>query len=281
MTPDKILIYRPDTRLRDSFLTAVASLAREIVQFRWHIWINFKRDFTAMYRQTGLGVVWNIILPVVPVTVYLLLAKLRVFPTYEGMDPTVYITVGVTLWFLFSGAIRIPVGIVENQSAALAKTSYPLICAILAGFAQLCFDTLVRTALVLPVMFYFVGAPPAGALFFPILLIPALTFFAGLGLTLSILNTIYRDVSKVVTVMLSYGIFVSLVIFPLPAIGIVQTIITFNPFATYIDNLRYLLVFGHLGNQHVFWITSAIGAIAFFVGCKIFHVMEQRIKGFS
>jgi len=277
----KIRITRPDSRVDESAITALRHLIGEIWRFRSHIRIVFKEQFRAAYSGTGLGIFWNYALPIVPLTVYWFLSKLRVFPNFEGVDSATYLTFGVTLWFLFTGCVRTPIEVVQSRNKEAMKTASPLSASIVSGFAKILFDTLVRLSLVIVVVASTSSWPTWQALFLPLVLLPAFLLFIGVGLLLSVLNIIYNDVSPVVNIVLQYGIFISGVIFPLYDVGLISTLNQFNPFAVFIDVSRSVVFRGILDNPNGYLAMSVTALIVFILSVRLFYIMEYRVRGFN
>ena len=275
----QIHIIRPDSRMRESILSAIRHLINEIWNYRSHIRIIFKGRFRAAYSGTGLGIFWNYALPLVPLTVYWFLSVLRVFPNFEGVDGATFITFGVTLWFLFAGCIQIPMQVVQSRNKESMKTNFPLSASIVSEFARLLFDTMVRIILVSIIIVSTQSWPTAQGLMLPFMLLPALFLFTGIGVMLGILNVIYNDVSRVVNIILQYGIFVSGVIFPLYDIGILSAFNAINPFAVFIDASRSIVFQGVINNLQNYLVVSCLAFIFFAVSIRIFFVMEYRVRG--
>jgi len=275
----QIHIIRPDSRMRESILSAIRHLINEIWNYRSHIRIIFKGRFRAAYSGTGLGIFWNYALPLVPLTVYWFLSVLRVFPNFEGVDGATFITFGVTLWFLFAGCIQIPMQVIQSRNKESMKTNFPLSASIVSEFARLLFDTMVRIILVLIIIVSTQSWPTTQGLLLPFTLLPALFLFAGIGVMLGILNVIYNDVSRVVNIILQYGIFVSGVIFPLYDIGILSAFNAINPFAIFIDASRSIVFQGVINNLQNYLVASGLAFIFFAISVRIFFVMEYRVRG--
>ena len=87
----RIRIYRPDSRFNAGVFSALAALIGELFAYRSHIRMLFMSDFKTAYTGTLLGVIWQFILPIIPVSVYIMLVHLRVFPRLEGISPEVFI----------------------------------------------------------------------------------------------------------------------------------------------------------------------------------------------
>jgi len=277
----QIHIIRPDSRMRESMLSAVRHLINEIWNYRSHIRIIFKGRFRAAYSGTGLGIFWNYALPLVPLTVYWFLSVLRVFPNFEGVDGATFITFGVTLWFLFAGCIQIPMQVIQSRNKESMKTNFPLSASIVSEFARLLFDTMVRVVLVSIIIVSTQSWPTTQGLLLPFTLLPALFLFTGIGVMLGILNVIYNDVSRVVNIILQYGIFVSGVIFPLYDIGILSAFNAINPFAIFIDACRSVVFQGTINNLHNYLVVSCLAFIFFAASIRIFFVMEYRVRGIN
>ena len=276
---NQMRFIRPDNRVNDGMITSLCHILVEVWSFRSHIKVVFDEKFRASSRGTGFGLFWNFALPLVPLTVYWFLSKLRVFPGFDGVDGATFITFGVTLWFLFAGCVQTPIQVVQSQNKESMKTAFPLSASIVSSFAQLLFDTAVRLAFVSLVVISGQSWPEWTALFLPILIIPALMLFIALGLIFGILNAIYKDVSRVINIGLQYGIFISGVIFPFKGIEILSTLNVFNPFAVFIDFSRAVVFQGEVNNLEVYFTMSSIALILFLVSARLFYIMEYRLRG--
>jgi len=278
---EHVRLIRPDSRMAEGSITAIRHLIGEIWSSRSHIRVVFAEQFRSIHYGSRLGVIWGYVLPLVPLSVYVLLAKIRVFPNFEGVNGTVFITFGVTLWFLFSGCIQTPIRIIQSRNTESMKTAFPLSAAIISGFAQLLFDTMLRVIFVIIVMIVTKSLPTLQGLLLPLVLFPAILLFLGVGLFLGILNVIYNDVSRVVTIALQYGIFISGVIFPFPQTNIVSRLNSFNPFYVFIEASRSLVAYGSIVNLESCVVIGVLAIFVFMLSCKIFFIMEYRVRGIN
>lgn len=278
---EDMTVYAAARRDRVTMLGAVNSLRKQIATHWWHIGQLFARDFANSYQMTRFGVVWNYILPIVPITVWVLLSGLRMFPSFDGVSSVAYVTMGITLWFLFSGLVTVPIATVESKIREGAKSELPMIGFIIAGFAQLLFDTMVRAIAASLVFVFFQGAPFIASLAAPVVLLFAAVFFAGIGLFLAVFNLAFRDINKVVTMLLQYGMLLSAIVFPIDRIPLLSEYSYLNPFFVFVDSIRTLAVFGELRHPLALLGFSAAGVLLFLFACKLFYVSERRLKGFA
>ena len=276
---ENVSVFRANSRSNDGILKVLRYFVEEPWRFRSHIRVVFAKQFRSAYYGTGLGVFWNYVIPLVPLTVYWLISNLRVFPGFDRIDGAATITFGVTLWFLFAGFVQVPIQVVATRNVETMKTAFPLVASIFSGFSQLIFDTAVRSVFVLLIVVLGESSFTWHAMFLPIILLPALMFFVGVGLLLSILNVVTKDVSRLVNIALQYGIFISGVIFPVENINFLATLNAFNPFAQFIELSRSMAFLGEFGDLKTYAWMSVAGVIQFIIGLRIFYIMEYRIRG--
>ncbi|MEL7283122.1 MAG: ABC transporter permease, partial [Pseudomonadota bacterium] len=246
--------------------------------FRSHIGTMFAADFRSTYRGTVLGIFWNFALPLVPISVYILLVNLKVFPQFEGLNPSVYISFNVALWMLFIGMINRPIQVVQQRTQQSMKTAIPLSAEIAASFAQLCFETLVRSILVAILVTIFGPAPETHLPLLIFTVFVGLFFCLSVGLFLSIFNMVYPDVNRLTGIFLQYAIFLSGVIFPVSTLGPLAVLENTNPFNVFIKSARDFLFFGTHTDMQPLYIWAGVAIIFTLIAGRFFYVMEHKVR---
>ena len=270
--------YVPEARYSADAVEAVRALFSEVITYRAHIASMFGGDFRNSYRGTVFGIFWNFILPLVPLSVYILLVNLRVFPSYEGLTPAIYIGFNVTIWSLMTGLVTRPIQVIQSRNKEAMKTSLPISVSVVASFSQLCFDTLVRLGLVTLMVVFYSQWPQLNVFGFMTALLVGMVFSLSAGLVLAIFNVIVPDVSRVVTIILQYGIFMSGVIFPMSSMGPLAVLDQINPFAVVIKASRDYLFFGSHTDFVYLGVWGCVSFVMFLVSMRFFYVMERRIR---
>ncbi|WP_293551233.1 ABC transporter permease [Parvibaculum sp.] len=271
-------IIRPNDRLNEGMFSATRHMLRELLQHRGHIRAVFKQDFRNIYHGTFLGVAWNIVLPLVPISVFALLSRHRVLPNFDGVDPGTYVALGSTVWFLLAGCIQQPLQTVRARNIEVMKTALPLSAMVVSSFAQILFDTTIRLVLVAIMVVLSATELRWSALLIPVVFLPAIMLFFGIGLILGVANVIYADVGRVTGILLQYGIFISGVIFPVSSLPF-SNILIWNPAYVLIEGVRELCFRGLPESGWVLGAYSVLGLIVFFFGCRLFYLMEYRVRG--
>lgn len=273
-----IRVYRPNNRLDESAVDAVKHLAKEVWRHRAHVALIFKRDFRLAYKGTTLGVVWNFILPLLPVSIYIFLSVFGGLPI-EHLPRAVYVSFNVTLWMLFSGLIEQPISVIMLRNNEAMKTSLPISVAIASNFARLAFDTGVRCFLLAAVCIYYAVPPSILSPLALIVVVIGVVFSLSLGLMAAILNIVVPDTQSIVSVFMRYGIFISGVIFPLSELGPVGWIEAVNPLAILIHAAREITFTGQLSDPVPLGIVSVATVLVGLLAARMFYMMEYRIRG--
>ena len=274
----QIRVIRPDDRLNEGVVAAVQHILRELVQHRDHISTAFRQDFHGLYHGTFFGIVWNFLLPLVPITIYVLLARFRVLPSFGDVSSASYVALGATIWLFLIGCIQQPLQIVRARNAEVMKTALPLSAMVISGFAQLLFETMVRMAFVGAVIVVTSTKLHWSAMLMPIVLVPAVLLFLGLGLVLAMANVIYADVGRITMIVLQYGIFISGVIFPVASLPF-SDMLSWNPAFVFIDEVRAICFRGLPDRGWLLGGYAALGCGMFLFGCRAFYLMEYRVRG--
>jgi ABC-type polysaccharide/polyol phosphate export permease len=271
-------IYSPSYRVGASPTEAMAHWARVLRKDRWQIWTAFSRNFKSNARDKVLGFVWQIVLPLVPVSVYMALALMQAFPMSGQMPHVLFLCIGITVYGLATGPIQDTLSALQSEASVLARSDVSFLTPILSRFGQLVWDTLVRAVAIVVMLIAFGINPGLNVLWLPLVLAPVILLGLGLGILASIANLIAKDVANVVAILIRYGFFFSAVVFPLPRTGMLGDILKFNPFCTYVNEVRDLVVFGRFESPPLYFATAAFSLVVFFVAMTLLYRAEPRLR---
>lgn len=256
--------------------SAAFALSREVIKNRVFIVNSFVNEFKSKYQGTIVGVIWNVLIPLLPIIVYIVLTNSRLVVGFEGLDTSVAVSFNAMVWFLFVGLVQTPIDVVESRTKDAIKTEVPLSAFVAAGVLNLTYETALRVCFFL-VIFIWAGAFDIMLILVLPLIVASAVPFLAVGIFLALLNVSVSDVRKVTSSLLGLGIFLSGVIFPLPSSGPLSYFSEYNPFAFTIAFLRSGLSGGYqLDITYLTWLS--VGFILFIVAGRAFYVMELRIR---
>lgn len=259
--------------------SAVAKLYGEAFQMREHLFRSFMREITAPYRDAKLTLFWAIMTPVVPITAYAFLKiALSAFPSSDGIDPAVYVALGVTFWFWMNDIVFSGVSGLNKNKTMLAQSRYPLIATIFSRQSNVVFDTFVRLAFSAILVAIFSTWSAIGILGAFALMVIMAVMAHGFGLILTVLWASTPDMKNLAEIGFRYAFFISNVLFPLPTGTWTVWLYRLNPFAIALNNARYFIVYG----KPVSWVEigaiSALALIVFLIGSRLFFFAKEHIR---
>lgn len=251
---------------------------RELWAYRELLYFFVWRDIKIRYKQTAVGVLWVILQPLLTMAVFtLFFGRLAKLPS-EGLPYPVFYFAALVPWMYFNYALQMATNVVVDHQRMITKVYFPRlvlpISSVLSGLVDFAIGFIVLIGVTL---FYGIKPGPASLLLFPFLLLAILTAL-GVGLWLSALNALYRDVKYVMPFLLQFWMFASPVAYPsslVPARW--RWLYGLNPMAGVIDGFRWSLT-GHGQAPTISVVVSTAAVLLFlFSGLVFFQRMEGTV----
>lgn len=250
----------------------------ELWEYRELLYFFVWRDIKIRYKQTVIGVAWAVLQPFLMMLVYsLIFGRLAHLPT-DGLPFPIFYYSGLLPWMFFAAAMQAATNtIVENQRL-ITKVYFPRLLlpfgSVLAGLV----DFAVSFSMFVAIMLYYHVWPTPAALWFPLFVVLAVVTAMGVGLWLSALNAIYRDVRYVLPFLVQFWMIASPVAYPASLISPKwRWAYGLNPMAGVIEGIRWSLT-AHGDAPGRLVLTSAIVAIVVLVsGIAYFQRVESTI----
>ena len=236
-----------------------------------------KRDFIQRYKGSCLGLVWTLITPILFLLIYMFVfnvvmkARWGISPNEGPMEFALGLFCGLILWGIFSETSTSAPNLILSNPSYVTKTVFPLeiLPVIIVG------SGLIRAAISLAILF-------AGILLFGngiswtliILIIPFIgmvLFSLGTVWFLSALGVFMRDVSHIVSVMVTLLFFLTPIVYPASRVpGKLRFVIYANPFTHLVEGARAVTIWGKMPEWPWLMLSIAISVVVFQVGYVFF-----------
>ena len=253
-------------------------MVTELARSRELIWRLFLRDFTARYKQSVLGVLWALIMPLVTVGTFVFLNRSGILNIGEVDIPyPAYALLGLTVWQLFAGGLAACSNAIVAGGSMVVKINFPKETLVIAALGQTLVETLVRLVLLIVVFTFYRLVPAWTAVLFPLALVPLLLLTLGMGFLLALLNVLLKDVANMVTLTTTFLLFLTPVLYPTPRDGLFSIVAKHNPLAALVTGARDLVVTGYLTKPTEFAWASALSVTLFLLSWRVFHLAEMRM----
>ena len=201
------------------------------------------RDIKAQYRQSYLGILWAFVTPLTTAFVWMFLNETGTIKLSDtGVPYPVYAFTGTLIWSIIVDAINSPLNATNGAKGIMSKINFPKEALIISGIYKLLFNSSVKIILlVVFVFFYGIGFHPS-LLLFPLAILGAIIFGSTLGLFITPIGMLYKDIAKMITIGLGLLMYVTPVVYSIPKEGMMKTIMEWNPFTSLILTTRDFVV---------------------------------------
>lgn len=250
----------------------------ELWEYRELIYFFVWRDIKVRYKQTAIGASWAVIQPLATMLLFTaVFGKLAHIPS-EGLPYAVFYYAALLPWNYFASALQGASAIVVGNQHLLTKVYFPR---LILPFFSVCtglVDFAISFVMFTLLMGWYHIAPTWHILWFPVFLLLAMMTALGVGLWLSALNALYRDVGHVLPFLVQFWMFASPVVYSssmVPAKW--RWLYGLNPMAGVIEGFRWSLAGKGQAPGTLFAVSATIVIAIFIGGLAFFQKMETEI----
>lgn len=278
MNKKQMKLYQSDAQIKRGQFVVWREMFGELISSRELIWRLFVRDFLAKYKQAVLGMTWALIMPLAMVGTFVFLNRAGVINIDKTDVPyPVFALLGLSIWQLFATGVIACSNSILKGGSMVVKINFAKESLVIASLAQAFFDFLVRIGLLIVVFAIYKVVPAWTTLLLPFALIPLLLFTLGLGLLLSLLTVLMRDIPNIVTLTTTFLLFLTPILYPTPKGGLFAALNKYNPLSPLIIEARNLVIMGQIAEPFKFMMVSLFCLFFFLLAWRVFHLVEPRM----
>ena len=234
------------------------------------------RDVKVRYKQTGLGILWAIMQPLLTMAIFTVIFARFAHVGTGGVPAPIFYFSGLVPWLYISVTVSMASMSLVTNMQLLTKIYFPRVMLPAAVALSSLVDFLVASLLMVGFIFYYHVPLTSAALIWPLLVVQMFLLALGMSLFLSALNVKFRDVKYAVPFVIQIWMYLSPIIYPttiLPAS--LRRWGALNPAVGLIEAFRHSLV----PSSPVSWSSVAISAvvtIVLFVGALFYFQSSER-----
>ena len=251
---------------------------REVWAYRELLYFFIWRDVKIRYKQTAIGVLWVVLQPVLNMLVfYIFFGRLAKLPS-DGLPYPIFYFAALVPWTYFSYALQMTTNVVVDNQHLITKVYFPRLILPISSALSGLVDFAIGFVVLALFTFAFGIKPSLPALWLPVLLLLAVFTALGVGLWLSALNALYRDVRYVVPFIMQFWMFASPVVYPASMVPQRwRWLYGLNPMVGVIDGFRWAIT----GRGHAPGLLMLVSAFAVALvvlgGLVFFNRMEGTV----
>jgi len=238
------------------------------------------RDLKARYIGSFMGVFWSVIHPIVLLVsytfVFSLVFKQRPLPDTGTTSFPLFLFCSILPWLFFQETLQRSSTVILENANLVTRTLFPSEILPLTVLLSSLVNHLIGFAILLCIIFFAIGKVTLLILFIPVYFFCLMLFTLGISWFLSSLNVFVRDVSQVLSVILTFWfwftpIFYSQDLFPRKLLFLVR----WNPMAHVVVGYRDCLLRMRMPDLGILAIFAALSLVIFAAGGLFFRKTKR------
>ena len=274
-----VTIYTPDGP-QGGLIWGIKRGSREVYASRYIIFQLFRRDFVAQFRQKIFGYLWALLSPLLGVISFIFLYVAGVLKPGDGDMPyTIYVLIGTNIWACLPGALGAVSGGLQAQADLIMRTGIPKMALAISSLASLTYSIIISMITTLGI-FLLMGVVPTWWFFlYPLLVLPMVLLGVAIGLVLSVIGSIAKDLTPLFSQGLSLMMYITPIIYVRSSIEneVLKRLIDLNPLTYLVDVPRELIFGGVTENAELYLLISACIMLVSIIGIRIFYLLEDLV----
>lgn len=262
--PQSELVYDTDQHVLRPLLEF-----REAWRYRDLIWFLVRRDLTARYKRSVLGIAWTMLNPLGMMIVLTIVFSQLFRVQMEGYPA--YVLSGIIAWTFFSQTSSAAINSLVWGGDLLSRIYIPrstfAISAIATGLVNLMLSLIPLIGVMLVI-----GVPIRWTLLLaPLAMIPLAMFSLGIGLVISTIGIFFADVVEMYAILLTAWMYLTPIIYPMNILPVnVQALVNFNPMVHIVELFRDLVFYGTIPPLSTWLLSFGIALVVLTAAWLIF-----------
>lgn len=241
-------------------------------------WTLALREIQIRYKQSVIGVAWAVLQPLITTIIFSIIFGFLAKIPADGIPYPVFVLSGLLFWQYFSKVVVEASGALVKNEGIITKVFFPRIILPLVPTISAGVDLCISLVILLALMLIYGVVPTPYVVLLPLLLIFGGLLGYAIGLMLSPLNAIYRDIGIALPFFVQIGMYLTPVIYPVSFVPEkYQWVFILNPVATLLDTARAVLLGTPFPSLAAIGIVVLSAGIIFNFGFRIFRKLEPTI----
>jgi ABC-2 type transport system permease protein len=252
---------------------------RAVVAYRRILWLLIVRDLKVRYAGSFLGYLWTILDPLLMTGVYWFVFTQVFHRNKPGEQPyIVFLILGLLGWQWFSATVTDTTKALVSDSQLVRSTNIPREIWVLKTVGSKGVEYLFS----LPVLAFFMllyGTPPSRYIvLFPFAIVLEAVLLTGIGLILSSVTVLVRDLQRIVRIVLRVMFYLSPIVYSLSSLAPkLRRIFALNPLTGIIESYRALAFPKEFAGWHVVGASVVISFFLLGAGIVVFNRLESLV----
>lgn len=236
------------------------------------------RDLTLRYRQTVLGVIWVVLVPLLSAGILtFVFGGIADLQSPNGVPYYIFTLSGMVAWTLFSQVTLRSSAVLLGNAALVGKVFFPRLLLPISTVLSTLVDVAVCLALLIVLQIFAGIHPGLGVVLLPVWFFLIAALALGIGLATGALVIRYRDIGYVLPVAIQFFLFASPVAYTIASVPPdAQFWYQLNPLSGLLENMRTSLTGVPRPEAWTTIYSSIFAIVTLVIGVLVFTRMERQ-----
>lgn len=250
---------------------------RELFEYRELLMVIAWRDIIIKYKQSVMGFMWAIFMPILIITSGMLVKYAMAVVSGKPMvlSDVVSVSVKALPWSFFVGSVRFSTNSLMGNANLVTKIYFPKEIFPIAAVLSNLFDFAIAGSVLVVILLIAKIGWTGYDLLVPVLMLILVILAVGTGLLLSALNLFFRDIKYLVEVLLTFGIFFTPVFYDVEMFGKWANLLLLNPVAPILESINACVVLHHAPDFRWLAYSAAFSCLLLSLSYAIFKKLES------
>ncbi|MEK6537823.1 MAG: ABC transporter permease [Nitrospirota bacterium] len=242
------------------------------------VWRLFLRDFTSRHKQSILGWLWIVLMPLMTMGTFLLLNMSGIIKIGRIDIPyPIFGLVSFSIWNIFSNGLVTTTNSVTGAGGLVQKINFSKDSLVFASFGQVVIDFLIRMGLTFGIFLLYGKMPPLNFFLFPVVLLPLAFLTLGVGMITSLLQAISKDIVSFVNLGTGFLLLLMPIMYSADQAGVLGKLNSVNPLYYLVIVPRDIMLYGEVRHLTGFILSGILGFFVFIFGWMFFYLSQTKL----
>jgi lipopolysaccharide transport system permease protein len=249
---------------------------RQLYKYRELLYVITYRDIKVRYKQSIMGFLWAILMPVLIVFSGVVVRYAFALVSHAPLNKVDLASVAVKSvpWAFVVAGVRFACSSLTSNTSLVCKIYFPREIFPMAAILACLFDFAVASIALIPFLVILHVGWNIHLLWVPILMFTMILLTLGIGMVVSASSLFFRDVKYIVEVFLTFGIFFTPVFYDVSMFGDKGKWLMLNPLAPLLDGLSSTVAYHRSPNLMWFAYGFVLSLAVFLGGFTLFKHLE-------
>ena len=265
--------------------TSLLALAKSLWRNRQLIVKMTKREVAGRYKDSAMGLAWSLFNPVFMLVVYTFVFSVVFKARWSvgGEDSktlfAVVLFAGMIVHGLLAEVLNLAPSLIISNVNYVKKVVFPIEILPIISMGAALFHSMISLCVLLIAFVIFNGYLHWTTVFIPLVLLPFVILTLGFAWMLAAIGVFLRDVGQLIGVVTTVMMFLAPVFYPVTAAPeSLRPFIMANPLTFIIEQVREVLIWGHIPNWVGLGIYTVAATVVAWAGYALF---QKTRKGFA